>query len=74
MIKWRCRVYAARRRARHRGDHEELEGFYFEEKVPPNGRVGHLHRDRSEVEGHEIPLMSLPEDFPPATRAAVVVS
>lgn len=54
--------------------YEELEGFYFEEKVPADGRVGHLHRNDRDAEGHTIPLVSLPADFPSATRAGVIFS
>lgn len=53
--------------------YEELEGFYFEEPLPASGRVGHMHRDGSDAEGHRVPLMSLPEDFPAATRAGVIL-
>jgi mannose-6-phosphate isomerase-like protein (cupin superfamily) len=51
--------------------YEELEAFYFEEKVPENGRVGHRHRNDRDAEGHTIPLVSLPTDFPAATRDGV---
>jgi mannose-6-phosphate isomerase-like protein (cupin superfamily) len=52
--------------------YEELEGFYFEEKVDADGRIGHQHRDAGDAEGHLVPLKPLPDDFPRATRAGVI--
>jgi mannose-6-phosphate isomerase-like protein (cupin superfamily) len=54
--------------------YEELEGFFFEEKLPPDGVIGHQHEDASDGEGHPVPLRPLPDDFPPATRAGVIAS
>jgi mannose-6-phosphate isomerase-like protein (cupin superfamily) len=39
---------------------EPLEGFWFEGRTPPGGRVGHLHRTPEDARGHVVPL--LPED------------
>jgi mannose-6-phosphate isomerase-like protein (cupin superfamily) len=51
--------------------YEEIEGFYFEEALPPDGRLGHVHRDEADAAGHPIALLPLPPDFPPASRAGV---
>jgi mannose-6-phosphate isomerase-like protein (cupin superfamily) len=31
-----------------------LEGFWFEGRTPPGGRVGHLHRTSEDAAGHEV--------------------
>jgi mannose-6-phosphate isomerase-like protein (cupin superfamily) len=54
--------------------YEELEGFYLEEKVGREGKVGHRHRDAADAAGHVVPAKPLPEDFPRASRAGVIVS
>jgi mannose-6-phosphate isomerase-like protein (cupin superfamily) len=54
--------------------YEELEGFYFEEKMTAQGVIGHQYKDEADGRGHRVPLRPLPEDFPTATRAGVVVS
>jgi mannose-6-phosphate isomerase-like protein (cupin superfamily) len=54
--------------------YEEVEGFYFEERVPASGRVGRLHRDGGAAQGHTIPLAPLPTDFPSATRRGVILT
>ena len=54
--------------------YEEMEGFYFEEKVPASGRVGRLHRDDGAAQGHTIPQMPIPTDFPSATRVGVILA
>jgi mannose-6-phosphate isomerase-like protein (cupin superfamily) len=51
--------------------YEELEGFYLEEPLPDDGRLGHLHRGGPDPATHPIPLMPLPSDFPIASRAGV---
>jgi mannose-6-phosphate isomerase-like protein (cupin superfamily) len=51
--------------------YEELEGFYLEDRLPSDGRLGHLHRDERDSGGHPVPLVSLPHDFPAASRAGV---
>lgn len=51
--------------------YEDLEGFYFEEKVPEGGRIGHLYEDPSHADGHQVPLVPLPDDFPPLSRAGI---
>ncbi len=35
--------------------HEDLEGFYFEDRLAPGGTPGHLHRTPSDAAGHEVP-------------------
>lgn len=35
-----------------------LEGFWFEARTPPAGRVGHLHRTEEDARGHEVASMS----------------
>jgi mannose-6-phosphate isomerase-like protein (cupin superfamily) len=54
--------------------YEEMEGFYFEDPVPESGRIGRLHRDDTAAQGHPIPLVPSPTDFPSATRRGVIVS
>ena len=44
--------------------YEDLEAFWFEDPCPPEGRVGHLHRDPERAKGHPVPCLSLPPDFP----------
>jgi mannose-6-phosphate isomerase-like protein (cupin superfamily) len=44
--------------------YEELEAFYFEAATPEGGRTGHLHRDPVRAEGHVVPGLPLPGDFP----------
>jgi mannose-6-phosphate isomerase-like protein (cupin superfamily) len=51
--------------------YEEIEAFYLEEPLPAGGRTGHLHADERDRSGHPIPLVPLPADFPPASRAGV---
>ena len=34
---------------------DALEGFWFEGRTPPGGRVGHLHRTPEDAAGHEVP-------------------
>ena len=51
--------------------YEELEAFYFEEKIPEGGYIGHQYKDESDGAGHTIPLRPLPDDFPVGTRAGV---
>jgi mannose-6-phosphate isomerase-like protein (cupin superfamily) len=38
-----------------------LEGFWFEGRTPPGGRVGHLHRTEEDARGHVVPAMSAEE-------------
>ena len=55
--------------------YEELEGFYFEEPLPAGGGiVGHQYKDAGDEQGHRIPLRPIPDDFPSATRAGVIIS
>ena len=35
-----------------------LEGFWFEGRTPPGGRIGHLHRTKEDAQGHVVPAMS----------------
>jgi cupin domain len=51
--------------------YEELEGFYLEEPLPEGGTIGHQHEGERDSVGHRIPLVALPDDFPPATRAGI---
>lgn len=51
--------------------YEELEGFYLEEPLPPDGRLLHLHLADQDPAGHPVPLVPLPLDFPAASRAGV---
>jgi mannose-6-phosphate isomerase-like protein (cupin superfamily) len=44
--------------------YEDLEAFWFEEPCPPGGRTGHLHRSPEMAQGHPVPCLSLPPDFP----------
>jgi mannose-6-phosphate isomerase-like protein (cupin superfamily) len=44
--------------------YEDLEGFWFEERTPESGRVGHLHRSEGSAQGHPAPGKPLPEEFP----------
>jgi mannose-6-phosphate isomerase-like protein (cupin superfamily) len=37
-----------------------LEGFWFEGRTPPGGRVGHLHRTEEDAQGHDVPSMTEP--------------
>jgi mannose-6-phosphate isomerase-like protein (cupin superfamily) len=34
-----------------------LEGFWFEARTPPGGRIGHLHRTPEDALGHQVPPM-----------------
>jgi mannose-6-phosphate isomerase-like protein (cupin superfamily) len=52
--------------------YEELEGFYLEEAIPEGGAIGHRHGDDRDAGGHPVPLVPLPGDFPPASRAGVI--
>ncbi len=40
------------------GVYETLEGFWFEGRTPPDGRIGHLHRTSEDAAGHPVPLLS----------------
>ena len=44
--------------------YEDLEAFYFEGTTPAGGRVGHRHRDAVKAEGHPVPSLPVPNDFP----------
>ncbi len=44
--------------------YEDLEAFWFEEPLPPGGRMGHLHRDEEKAKCHPVPGLPLPADFP----------
>ncbi len=44
--------------------YEDLEAFWFEDPCPPGGRTGHLHRSPERAQGHPIPCLPLPPDFP----------
>ncbi len=44
--------------------YEDLEAFYFEDVTPEGGRVGHLHKSEEKAQGHPVPAMPLPADFP----------
>ena len=44
--------------------YEDMEAFWFEDPCPPDGRVGHLHRDPQLAQGHPVPCLPLPPDFP----------
>lgn len=35
-----------------------LEGFWFEGRTPPGGRVGHLHRTEEDAKGHDVQSMT----------------
>lgn len=40
-----------------------LEGFRFELRTSPGGRIGHVHRTAEDSQGHVVPAMSR-EDHP----------
>ena len=44
--------------------YEDLEAFYFEDRTPPGGRTGHLHKDKTKAERHPVPAKPVPADFP----------
>ncbi len=44
--------------------YEDVEAFYFEDATLEGGRTGHLHRDKTKAEGHEVSSLPLPSDFP----------
>lgn len=44
--------------------YEDLAGFWFEDATPEGGRIGHLHRDEVKANGHPVPHLPLPKDFP----------
>ncbi len=44
--------------------YEDLEAFYFEDTLSAPFRMGHLHRDPQQAQGHAVPALPLPEDFP----------
>jgi len=44
--------------------YENLTAFYLEEAGPPDARKGHLHRDAARAEGHDVPGLPVPGDFP----------
>ena len=44
--------------------YEEFEAFYFEAATPEGGRTGHLHRAPELAEGHAVPHLPVPNDFP----------
>lgn len=44
--------------------YEDLVSFWFEDATQEGGRVGHLHRDEAKSQGHPVPGLPLPEDFP----------
>lgn len=44
--------------------YEGVEAFYIEGATPEGGRTGHLHRDTEKVEGHPVPALPVPSDFP----------
>jgi mannose-6-phosphate isomerase-like protein (cupin superfamily) len=40
------------------GVYETLEGFWFEGRTPPGGRIGHLHRTAEDAAGHLVPALT----------------
>jgi mannose-6-phosphate isomerase-like protein (cupin superfamily) len=44
--------------------YEDLVAFWFEDATPEGGRIGHLHRDADKAQGHAVPHLPLPADFP----------
>jgi len=44
--------------------YEDIEGFWFEDATAAGGRIGHLHRDDVKAKGHDVPALTLPDDFP----------
>ena len=44
--------------------YEDIEGFYFEDATPDDGKIGHLHRTEEKAKGHVVPHLPLPNDFP----------
>jgi mannose-6-phosphate isomerase-like protein (cupin superfamily) len=44
--------------------YEDLEAFWFEDPCPEGGRIGHLHRAPELAQGHPVPCLPLPDDFP----------
>jgi mannose-6-phosphate isomerase-like protein (cupin superfamily) len=52
--------------------YEELEGFYLEEPMRDGGTIGHQHEAAGDAEGHLVPLVALPADFPRASRDGVI--
>jgi hypothetical protein len=52
--------------------YEELEGFYLEEPLRDGGTIGHQHEDAVDAEGHLVPILPIPDDFPPGSRTGVI--
>jgi mannose-6-phosphate isomerase-like protein (cupin superfamily) len=48
--------------------YEPLAGFFSETGHPTGGRSGHRHADPADADGHDVPGLPLPADFP--TRGA----
>jgi uncharacterized protein YjlB len=45
---------------------DDLELFWLYEPGPPDGRLGHLHRNPEKAVGHLVPTKPTPLDFPSA--------
>jgi len=44
--------------------YEDVAAFYFEDACPEGGRLGHLHTSDEQKQGHAVPAMPVPDDFP----------
>lgn len=44
--------------------YEDFAAFWFEDETPEGGRIGHLHRDAVQAQGHRVAALPIPEDFP----------
>ena len=44
--------------------YDAIEAFFLEDASPEGGRIGHLHRDEVKAQGHPVPALPLPQDFP----------
>ena len=44
--------------------YEDIEAFWFEDATAAGGRIGHLHHNDEAGQGHDVPGLPLPADFP----------
>jgi mannose-6-phosphate isomerase-like protein (cupin superfamily) len=47
---------------------DTLAGFWFEGATPPDGRIGHLHRNSEAAQGHTVPRMREPKSSASAAQ------